>query len=157
MNLDAMSRRKPDEERSNNEPAAHGVSATASGLYEATKAHVSSLGIAAVAAFVGMTAPVAAQETAGSGICGTPLADTINQAAPLVIGLLMIGGAMLSYILHNAAGLVKDPERVAAIKDWRNRAAFTSITTPLFALVMQLFIGFTGVSLASCVDLVPFV
>lgn len=116
-----------------------------------------STGRTALVALVALTAPAAAQETAGSGICGTPLADTINQAAPLVIGLLMIGGAMLSYVLHNAAGIIKDPERVAGVKDWRNRAAFASITTPLFALVMQMFIGFTGVSLANCVDLVPFV
>ena len=102
--------------------------------------------------------PVAAQSSqpVGSDICGTPLADTINQAAPLIVGILMIGGAILSYILHNASAFPKDPQSVQAIKDWRNRAAFSSITTPLFALVMELFIGFTGVGLAACIDLVPF-
>ncbi|ESP86816.1 hypothetical protein K933_17072 [Candidatus Halobonum tyrrellensis G22] len=69
----------------------------------------------------------------------------------------MIGGAILSYILHNASAFPKNPQAVQEIKDWRNRAAFASITTPLFALVMQLFIGFTGTDLATCVDLVPFV
>jgi hypothetical protein len=102
--------------------------------------------------------PVAGQSSqpVGSDICGTPLADTINQAAPLIVGILMIGGAILSYILHNASAFPKDPQSVQAIKDWRNRAAFASITTPLFALVMELFIGFTGVGLAGCIDLVPF-
>ena len=110
-----------------------------------------------LAALAALSTPVAAQETAGSGICGTPLADTINQAAPLIVGMLMIGGAILSYILHNASAFPKNPQAVQEIKDWRNRAAFASITTPLFALVMQLFIGFTGTDLATCVDLVPFI
>ncbi|WP_254547372.1 hypothetical protein [Halomarina pelagica] len=114
--------------------------------------------LTAFVVFLGMVAPVAAQssEPVGSGICGTPLANTINQAAPLVVGILMIGGAILSYVLHNAAGFPKDPQAVQAIKNWRNRAAFASVTTPLFALIMQMFIGFTGVGLANCVDIVPF-
>jgi hypothetical protein len=84
------------------------------------------------------------------------LADTINQGAPLIVGILMIGGAILAYVLHNASAFPQDPQTVQSVKNWRNRAAFASITTPLFAVVMQLFIGFTGVGLASCIDLVPF-
>ena len=114
-----------------------------------------SAGLTLAGTVVALSTPAAAQ--AGSGICGTPLADTINQAAPLIVGMLMIGGAILSYILHNASAFPKNPQAVQEIKDWRNRAAFASITTPLFALVMQLFIGFTGTDLATCVDLVPFV
>lgn len=103
-------------------------------------------------------APATAQSgnEVGSGICGTPLATTINQAAPLIVGILMIGGAILSYILHNASAFPKDPQAVQSIKNWRNRAAFASVTTPLFAFIMQMFIGFTGVGLANCVDIVPF-
>ena len=101
-----------------------------------------------------LSTPASAQ--VGSGVCGTPLADTINQAAPLIVGVLMIGGAILSYILHNASAFPKKPQTVQEIKDWRNRAAFASVTTPLFALMMELFIGFTGVGLAGCIDLVPF-
>lgn len=114
--------------------------------------------LTAVVVSLGMIAPVAAQSggPVGSGICGTPLANTINQAAPLIVGILMIGGAILSYILHNAAAFPKDPQAVQSVKNWRNRAAFASVTTPLFALIMQMFIGFTGVGLASCVDIVPF-
>ena len=102
--------------------------------------------------------PATAQSgnTVGNGICGTPLANTINQAAPLIVGILMIGGAILSYILHNASAFPKDPQAVQSIKNWRNRAAFASVTTPLFALIMQMFIGFSGVGLAICVDIVPF-
>jgi hypothetical protein len=103
------------------------------------------------------TLPVAAQsDDVGTVICGTPLASTINEAAPLVIGLLMFGGAVLSYTLHNASAFPKDPQSVQAMKNWRNRAAFASVTTPLFALLMELFIGFTGVGLADCIDIVPF-
>lgn len=103
------------------------------------------------------TSPVVAQtDDVGTGICGTPLASTINEAAPLVIGLLMFGGAVLSYTLHNASAFPKDPQSVQAMKNWRNRAAFASVTTPLFALLMELFIGFTGVGLADCIDIVPF-
>ena len=102
------------------------------------------------------TATAQSGGSVGSEICGTPLADTINQGAPLIVGILMIGGAILAYILHNASAFPQDPQTVQSVKNWRNRAAFASITTPLFAVVMQLFIGFTGVGLASCIDLVPF-
>jgi hypothetical protein len=68
----------------------------------------------------------------------------------------MFGGAVLSYTLHNASAFPKDPQSVQAMKNWRNRAAFASVTTPLFALLMELFIGFTGVGLADCIDIVPF-
>ena len=122
------------------------------------KSHRSALLVGLTSSFIILTlpTPVAAQSQVGSGICGTPLANTINQAAPLVVGVLMIGGAILSYILHNASAFPKNPQSVQEIKDWRNRAAFASVTTPMFALMMELFIGFTGVGLAGCIDLVPF-
>lgn len=123
-------------------------------LFGAVRTHIASTGKVVVAVLLGMTTPASAQ--VGSGVCGTPLADTINQAAPLIVGVLMIGGAILSYILHNASAFPKNPQSVQEIKDWRNRAAFASVTTPLFALMMELFIGFTGVGLAGCIDLVPF-
>lgn len=105
---------------------------------------------------VTMSTTAAAQEGVGSGICGTPLAETINQAAPLVVGTLMIGAAILSYILHTAAAFPKDPQSVQTFKNWRNRAAMSAVTTPLFAVVIEMFIGFTGTSTAECVSLVPF-
>ncbi len=115
------------------------------------------LGTTLVLLILGVS-PATAQSsnTVGNGICGTPLATTINQAAPLIVGILMIGGAILSYVLHNASAFPKDPQSVQSIKNWRNRAAFASITTPLFAIIMEMFIGFTGVGLANCVDIVPF-
>ncbi|MDS0243743.1 MULTISPECIES: hypothetical protein [unclassified Haloferax] len=105
---------------------------------------------------VTMSTTVAAQEGVGSGICGTPLAETINQAAPLVVGTLMIGAAILSYILHTAAAFPKDPQSVQTFKNWRNRAGMSAVTTPLFAVVIEMFIGFTGTSTAECVSIVPF-
>lgn len=115
---------------------------------------IKGVAIAAVSS-AGMTSQVAAQEV-GSGICGTPLAETINQAAPLVVGTLMIGAAILSYILHTAAAFPKDPQSVQTFKNWRNRAGLSAITTPLFAVLIEIFIGFTGTSVADCVSLVPF-
>ncbi|WP_232819775.1 hypothetical protein [Haloprofundus halophilus] len=112
--------------------------------------------VVAVVLFATASTTVAAQEGVGNGICGTPLADTINQAAPLVVGTLMIGAAILSYVLHTAAGFPKDPQTVQSFKSWRNRAGMSAVTTPLFAVVIEMFIGFTGTSLADCVSLVPF-
>ena len=114
------------------------------------------IGLTSSVILLTLPAPVAAQSQVGSGICGTPLAETINQAAPLVVGTLMIGAAILSYILHTASGFPKDPQTVQALKDWRNRAGMSSITTPLFAVVIEMFIGFTGTSVANCVSIVPF-
>ncbi|WP_433623510.1 hypothetical protein [Halomicrococcus sp. NG-SE-24] len=103
-----------------------------------------------------VSTPVAAQQQVGSGICGTPLADTVNYAAPLFIGITMIASAILAYILHNAAAFPKKPQTIGSVKGWRNRAAFATVTTPLFAVVIEQLIGATGVGLASCVDIVPF-
>ncbi|WP_245756983.1 hypothetical protein [Halogranum rubrum] len=108
------------------------------------------------ALLVAASTTVAAQEGVGSGVCGTPIAETINQAAPLIVGTLMIGASILAYILHTAAAFPKDPQSVQTLKNWRNRAATSAITTPLFAVVIEMFIGFTGTSISDCISLVPF-
>ncbi|MFH5801565.1 hypothetical protein [Haladaptatus sp. CMAA 1911] len=102
------------------------------------------------------TNPVSAQQTIGSDLCGTPLARTINFAAPLAVGITMIASSILAYVLHNAAAFPKDPQSVQSIKAWRNRAVYAAVTTPLFAFVLDLLIRSTGVGLAGCVDIVPF-
>ncbi|EFW92321.1 hypothetical protein ZOD2009_09700 [Haladaptatus paucihalophilus DX253] len=121
-----------------------------------TLAHHSVITLVALATTTGVTLAQQGGGSVGSGLCGTPLADTINQAAPLVIGLLMFGGALLSVALHAASGLVKNPNSKKEIKSWRNNAAFTAVTAPLFAFMLQLFLGFTGANLANCINLVPF-
>ncbi|WP_231727930.1 hypothetical protein [Haloferax profundi] len=63
---------------------------------------------------------------------------------------------MLSYILHTAAAFPKDPQSVQTFKNWRNRAGMSAVTTPLFAVVIEMFIGFTGTATAECISLVPF-
>jgi len=68
----------------------------------------------------------------------------------------MIASAILAYLLHNLAGLPKNPNTVELVKDWRNRAAFSAVTTPLFAVVIQLLIQSTGVGVAKCVNIIPF-
>lgn len=115
-----------------------------------------STGIILLAGTLFASTPVAAQQQVGADICGTPLADTINFAAPLAVGILMIASAILAYLLHNAAAFPKNPDAVEDIKSWRNRAAFCTVTTPLAAVVIQLLIQSTGVSLVGCVNIIPF-
>ena len=115
-----------------------------------------STGFLLLAGTIFASTPVAAQQQVGSDICGTPLADTINYAAPLFVGILMISSAILAYLLHNAAAFPKNPDAVEGIKGWRNRAAFSTVTTPLVAVVIQLLIQSTGVGLAGCVNIIPF-
>ncbi|WP_435156821.1 hypothetical protein [Haladaptatus sp. DFWS20] len=105
---------------------------------------------------IAAVSPASAQQTIGSDICGTPLADTVNFAAPLFIGILMIASAILAYVLHNASAFPKNPQSVESIKGWRNRAAFATVTTPLFAVVIDLLIRSTGVGIAGCVNIIPF-
>ncbi|WP_458190767.1 hypothetical protein [Haladaptatus sp. NG-WS-4] len=105
---------------------------------------------------LGIVTPVSAQQTVGSDICGTPLADTVNFAAPLFVGITMIASAILAYVLHNASAFPKNPQSVESIKGWRNRAAYATVTTPLFAVVIDLLIRSTGVGIAGCVNIIPF-
>ena len=100
--------------------------------------------------------PVAAQQQVGADICGTPLADTVNFAAPLFVGITMIASAILAYVLHNAAAFPKSPQSVEAVKNWRNRAAFSTVTTPLVAVVIQMLLQSTGIGIANCVNIIPF-
>ncbi|WP_227376368.1 hypothetical protein [Haladaptatus halobius] len=69
----------------------------------------------------------------------------------------MIASAILAYVFHNASAFPKKPQSVEAIKGWRNRAAYATVTTPLFAVVLDLLIRSTGVDIAGCVDIVPFI
>ena len=121
-----------------------------------TLARRSALSLATLAATTGVAFAQQGGDPVGQGLCGTPLASTINQAAPLVIGLLMFGGLLLAVALHAGSGLVKNPNTKKEIKSWRNNAAFTAVTAPLFAFMLQLFLGFTGANLANCINLVPF-
>lgn len=105
---------------------------------------------------VALVAPVAAQTTVGGGICDSPLATTLNEGSTLAVGILMAAGAVLTYLLHNYSGLKRDPQQVKEIKDWRNRAGFSTITTPVIAWAIVEFLGMTGVSLAGCINIIPF-
>jgi len=99
---------------------------------------------------------VAAQGTVGSSLCGTPIANFINSAAPLVVALAMIVGTVFAYLMHSRAGLARDAEQAQFYLDWRNRAGYTAITAPLLAFLLQMMIGFTGTGVDACIDLVPF-
>lgn len=93
----------------------------------------------------------------GTELCGTSIAQTINQLAPVVLGIVVIGGMMLGYLLHAWSGFKKDPSKVQNIRDWRNRAITSAITAPLLGKLLEIVIGFMGIGMASCIDIVPFI
>jgi hypothetical protein len=93
----------------------------------------------------------------GSELCGTAIATTINELAPVVLGIVIVGGLMLCYLLHAWSGMKKDPQKVQNIRDWRNRAGQTAITAPLLGKLLEIIIGFMGIGLAGCIDIVPFI
>jgi fatty acid desaturase len=93
----------------------------------------------------------------GSQLCGTAIAQTVNQLAPVVLGVVIVGGLMLGYTLHAWSGFKKDPQKVQNIRDWRNRAITSAITAPLLGKMLELIIGFMGIGLAGCIDIVPFI
>jgi preprotein translocase subunit SecG len=95
--------------------------------------------------------------TVGSQLCGTAIAQTVNQLAPVVLGVVIVGGLMLGYTLHAWSGFKKDPQKVQNIRDWRNRAITSAITAPLLGKLLELVIGFMGIGLAGCIDIVPFI
>lgn len=103
-------------------------------------------------------APAAAQASGsvGSQLCGTPIAQTINRVVPLAIAVLMTVGLVLAYLLHAGSGLAKSTEQVRFYRNWRNRAGMSAVTAPLVGYLLEMVLGFTGVGMAGCVDLVPF-
>ena len=117
------------------------------------RAIVAAYALLAASSFV---APAAAQSL-GSELCGTVIATTINELAPVVLGIVIVGGLMLCYLLHAWSGMKKDPQKVQNIRNWRNRAGQTAITAPLLGKLLEIIIGFMGIGLAGCIDIVPFI
>jgi hypothetical protein len=108
--------------------------------------------------FAGNVIGIAAAQDGGGGgsaICGTAIASTVNQVVPLALSVTVFGGLILSYLLHAYAGFKKDPNKVTQIKDWRNRAGLTAVSAPLFGKMLEIVIGFTGIGLAGCIEIVP--
>lgn len=91
----------------------------------------------------------------GSPICGTAIASTVNQVVPLALTVTVFGGLILSYLLHAYAGFKKDPNKVTQIKNWRNRAGLTAISAPLFGKMLEIVLGFIGLGLGGCIQIVP--
>ena len=112
--------------------------------------------VGALTALQPLIAPVAAQSTVGSSLCGTPIANFINSAAPLIVALAMVVGTIFAYVMHTRAGFASDTEQARFYIEWRNRAGYTAVTAPLLAFLLEMMIGFTGTGVASCIDLVPF-
>jgi hypothetical protein len=91
----------------------------------------------------------------GSQLCGTAISKTINSLAPVVLAIVLIGGLMLAWMLHGYSGFKKDPQKVKDVKDWRNRAGTAAVTAPLLGKALEIIIGFIGLGLAQCIDIVP--
>jgi anti-sigma factor RsiW len=91
----------------------------------------------------------------GSQLCGTAISKTINSLAPIVLAIVLIGGLMLAWMLHGYSGFKKDPQKVKDVKDWRNRAGTAAVTAPLLGKALEIIIGFIGLGLAGCIDIVP--
>jgi hypothetical protein len=106
---------------------------------------------------VGNVIGIAAAQAGGgdSPICNTAIASTVNQVVPLALTVTVVGGAILSYLLHAYAGFKKDPNKVTQIKDWRNRAGLTAISAPLFGKMLEIVLGFIGLGLGGCIQIVP--
>lgn len=117
------------------------------------RAIVAAYALLAASSFVGS----AAAQSLGSELCGTVIATTINELAPVVLGIVVLGGLMLCYMLHAWSGMKKDPQKVQNIREWRNRAGQTAITAPLLGKLLEIIIGFMGIGLAGCIDIVPFI
>lgn len=102
---------------------------------------------------VNLTGLAAAQ--AGSKICNTPISNTVNKVAPLILAVIVMGGLMMTYILHAWSGVKKDPQKAKEVKDWRNRAGISAASAPLVGKFLEIVIGITGFGLASCIDIIP--
>jgi hypothetical protein len=109
--------------------------------------------------FAGNIIGIAAAQAGGGGgagaICGTAIATTVNEVVPLALTVTIFGGLILSYLLHSYAGFKKDPNKVTQIKNWRNRAGLTALSAPLFGKLLEIVIGFIGLGLAGCIEIVP--
>jgi hypothetical protein len=105
--------------------------------------------------FAGNMVGVVAAQSGSSPICGTAIASTVNQVVPLALTVTVFGGLILSYLLHAYAGFKKDPNKVTQIKDWRNRAGLTALSAPLFGKMLEIVLGFIGLGLGGCIQIVP--
>lgn len=105
--------------------------------------------------FNAMAGVAAAQSGAGE-ICGTGIADGATQTARLIVGLLILGCIVVAGIAHGYSTLKRDPNEVAELIDWRNRAASGVVGVPVVMWLLITIAGFFGIPIVSCVDLVPY-
>lgn len=114
------------------------------------------IGVVCLGLFTVVTGRAAAQDTVGSELCGTPIAEFINSTIPLLVALVIIVGTVFAFLMHVRAGVARDAEQARFYFDWRNRAGYTAVTAPLLAFLLQLLLGFTGTGITNCIDLTPF-
>ena len=91
-----------------------------------------------------------------TGVCSSPMANAVNEAGPTVIMMLIIGSLVLTYCLNIYSGYKRDPSKVQEIKEWRNRAGMTAVTTPILAWLIIRVLNAMNVSIAGCINILPF-
>ncbi len=92
----------------------------------------------------------------GSGLCGTPISRLLNEAGPLVVSIVMLGGTLFSMVLHGSAGLLRDPEEVRHYRKWRTRSVKGVLGAPILGYFLEVMLGYLGLNVDSCIDIVPF-
>ncbi|WP_158056556.1 hypothetical protein [Halorussus halophilus] len=98
---------------------------------------------------------VAAAQTSGSGLCGTPAIDLFEWAARTGAGVLFLGGLLYGGFKHARAGMSRNPERSS---EHRQTGTMAMVAGPIFGLVIVLgeqAAGAAGFNAAQCAQLTP--
>lgn len=90
----------------------------------------------------------------GDGLCGTPIARLLNEAGPLIVSIVMLGGTLFAMVLHGYAGFIRDREEVVRYQKWRTRAIKGVLGAPILGYLLELMLGYLGLSVAGCIDIV---
>lgn len=105
-------------------------------------------------ALVAMTG-VAAAQSGGGGLCGTPAIDLFEWAAQTGAGVLFLGGLLFGGYKHARAGISKNPERSS---EHRRSGTMAMVSGPIFGVIIVLgeqAAGAAGFNVAECAQLTP--
>jgi hypothetical protein len=110
--------------------------------------------VTAMLTLVAMTGLAAAQ-TSGNGLCGTPAIDLFEWAAQTGAGVLFLGGLLYGGFKHARAGMSRNPERAS---EHRQSGTMAMVSGPIFGIVVILgeqAAGAAGFNAAQCAQLTP--
>lgn len=110
--------------------------------------------LTAMLALVAMTG-VAAAQSGGGGLCGTPAISLFEWAAQTGAGVLFLGGLLYGGFKHARAGMSRNPERSS---EHRRTGTMAMISGPIFGIIIVLgeqAAGAAGFNAAQCAQLTP--